>query len=285
MKVSVKVSKHLSTIFLEWFLIIVFIGGIIGTVWYFYDKYQRGIERELTIRLEENRKLAEASAKAEREREENRLKYILLEQEMLLKRQQEAEKERLIMEEKEKSRLADQERSRKEAELSRKKLEEETRKNYLANVFSSASDILTSLKDVFPLSPESRTDRNTFDKISPFLHKYNDFLTSIQVDKECLLLESVVDLVTFVRSYENLINEARKKNDSWDAYIAGLNSPERKKKELESKNAAKELSRKAVADLERKILERKIARDQQLQIWKNAGGDRQITLGSSNPVN
>jgi len=287
--ITMKLSEHLSVIFVNYILLLFFIGGILGTGWYFYDKYQRGVERELAISLEQKRKSAEAQALAEKEREETRLKYLLeqkrIEQEIRLQRQLEVEKERLIAEEKERVRLVEQERLRKEEELNRKRIEEENRKNYLENVASSANDILISLKSSFPSSPEARTDRNTFDKINPFLIKYNEFITSLQGDKECFSLNSVVELVTFVQSYEVLINDAKKKNDSWDAYIASLNSPERKKQELASKAQAKELANKASADLEKKLLERQRARERQLRIWKASGGDRQVTLGNSKQVN
>jgi hypothetical protein len=157
------------------------------------------------------------------------------------------------------------------------KLAAEERKNYLNNVSSSAFDILSSLKESFP--KDGKTNRNTFDAMLPLLNEHTKFVSSLNGDKEAFALESVVELVNFVQINQNVINEAKKKNDSWDAYIASLNSPERKKQEEESKKRGKELAAKASADLERKLQERKAARAKQMSIWSGAGGGKTLTLG------
>lgn len=281
MKVSVRVSSHISTIILKFSLLVIFLGGAIGTSVYFYNKHLENERKELAARIEQARISQEQADKAEKERQEEKQKYLLEQQRLKLEserlRQVEAEKQKLAKETQEKLRLAEIEKVRLENEENKKRIAAEERRNYLNNVSSSALDILSSLRESFPT--DGKTNKNSYDKISPFLDEYSKFVSSLQGDTETFALESVVELVNFVQYRQEIITEAKKKNDSWDAYIAGLNSPERKRQEEESKRIGKELSNKAAAELDRKLKERKAARARQLSIWSAAGGGRAVTLG------
>lgn len=281
MKISVRVSSHMSTIILKFSLLVIFLGSSFGAGVYFYNKHQENERKELADRLEQARLSQEQADRAEKEKLEAQRLYQLEQQKLKLEsdrlRQVEAEKQRLVAEEKEKIRLANLEKERLEKEENKKRLAAEERKNYLNNVSSSAFDILSSLKEVFPT--DGKTNRNTYDAMTPFLNEYTKFVSSLNGDTEAFALESVVELINFVQIRQNIINESKKKNDSWDAYIAGLNSPERKRQEEESKRIGKELADRAASDLERKLRERKAARARQLSIWRAAGGGREVILG------
>jgi hypothetical protein len=239
---------------------------ITGTVYgiYFIQSYlDSQAKKELIERNKIEREL-EKQRELEFSIEKEKIKVMQLEFEK--RRQENAEKEKLEAEIMIQKQLAEA-KERNEKEIKRLEQEEELRLNQIKiaqeklEAFDSNCQIVTDLlkKSFFKNNIIIDTNRNTFNEIDPIYVQAQKLASTANLDYKSL--NSYRDLQYNLNQVTPTYLEAKKKKESWDNYVNSINSPAKKKEEMEALKRGRETYEQRLNELQKEIKQKASERE------------------------